>query len=61
MYFKWYLFDWVAGMESFGANTIYHLSQPVPLQHQLASIFLVEVGHLLVFYIYLHCPTQLIA
>ena len=38
------------GMESFGANNIYHQSQPVPLLHQLASIFLVEVGHLVVFF-----------
>ena len=48
-------------MESFGANTIIQLFQPVSLLHWLASIFLVEVGHLIVFYIYYHWPTRLIA
>ena len=39
-----------------------HQSLPVWwLLHWLASIFLVEVGHLLVFYILYHRPTWLIA
>ena len=43
------------GMESFGANNIYHQSQPVQwLLHWLASIFPAEVGYLVVFYIYYH-------
>ena len=53
MLFKWVLFDRLQEWSTLGQiPTCFQLSQPVHFVYQFDSIFLVEVGHLLVFYIY---------